>query len=57
MFAILTTLIVGMAAVGGRAHRLVLLHDPIDPDLPCPWCRTSTFEDVSSCPGCGKQFG
>jgi hypothetical protein len=40
-----------------RAHRLVMLHDPIDPDLPCPWCRSFSLEDDSTCPGCGKQFG
>lgn len=56
MFAIVT-LIIGMAAGTGRSHRLVLLHDPIDPDLPCPWCRSNTFEDDSACPGCGKLFG
>jgi hypothetical protein len=34
-----------------------MLHDPIHPDLPCPWCRTATIEDDSTCPGCGKLFG
>ncbi|HSM02439.1 MAG TPA: hypothetical protein VK960_08400 [Acidimicrobiia bacterium] len=40
-----------------RSLRLVLLHDPIDPDLPCPWCRSHTYADDTSCPGCGRQFG
>jgi len=49
--------IAGMITPGRRPGRLVLLHDPIDPDLPCPWCRTQTFEDDTDCPGCGKRFG
>lgn len=57
MFAIVISWLVGLAAATGRPHRLVLLHDPIDPDLPCPWCRTYTFEDDTACPGCGKEFG
>ena len=55
MFAI--GLIAGMMSPGRRSGRLVLLHDPIDPDLPCPWCRSQTFEDDSDCPSCGKRFG
>lgn len=58
MFALVNSLILGLAAATfGRPSRLVMLHDPIHPDLPCPWCRTSTIEDDSACPGCGKQFG
>ena len=57
MFTLMGTLILGLAATGGRFSRLVMLHDPINPDLPCPWCRTATIEDDSSCPGCGKLFG
>lgn len=57
MFALVSSLILGLAATAGRPSRLVMLHDPIHPDLPCPWCRTATFEDDSNCPGCGKHFG
>jgi len=57
VFAIVISWLIGLAAATGRAHRLVLLHDPIDPDLPCPWCRTYTFEDDTACPGCGRHFG
>jgi hypothetical protein len=37
--------------------RIVMLHDPVDPDLPCPWCQAPTFEQDSSCPSCGQRFG
>ncbi len=57
MFTLVTSLILGLAASAvGRPSRLVMLHDPINPDLPCPWCRSATIEDDSACPGCGRNF-
>jgi hypothetical protein len=56
----ITGLLLSMAmAVGGswRPSRVVVLHDPIAPDLPCPWCRSATFEDDSGCRSCGQPFG
>jgi len=49
--------ILGATYGGGRNSRLVLLHDPIQPDLPCPWCRRQTNEDDTACIGCGHHFG
>lgn len=57
MFVLVSSLILGLAAAAGRPSRLVMLHDPIHPDLPCPWCRTATIEADADCPGCGKRFG
>ena len=57
MFALVSSLILGLAASAGRPSRLVMLHDPIHPDLPCPWCRSATIEDDPICPGCGRDFG
>lgn len=55
---LVSSLILGMSAVAGRwSSRLVMLHDAVNPDLPCPWCRTATIEDDSACPGCGHRFG
>jgi hypothetical protein len=56
MMVLLSTLILGMAA-GRDISRLVLLHDPAHPDLPCPWCRTQTREHDTVCVGCGRPFG
>ena len=36
---------------------LLRLHDPSDPDLPCPWCRAQTEEGDARCPSCGEVFG
>ncbi|WKZ82778.1 MAG: hypothetical protein QY307_00555 [Acidimicrobiia bacterium] len=58
MLMLVSSLILGMSAVAGRwSSRLVMLHDAVNPDLPCPWCRTATIEDDSACPGCGHRFG
>jgi len=57
VFALVSSLILGLAASVGRPSRLVMLHDPINPDLPCPWCRSATIEDDAVCPGCGHSFG
>jgi hypothetical protein len=56
VFAIFTALLLGTAA-SRLPSKLVLLHDPVFPDLPCPWCRSATFEDDPNCPSCGQHFG
>jgi len=56
VFVIFTALLLGTAA-SRLPSRLVLLHDPINPDLPCPWCRSPTYEDDHDCPSCGQHFG
>jgi hypothetical protein len=56
MFALASLVMLGMASAGGGS-RLVLLHDPMSPDLPCPWCRAATREDDVACSGCGRRFG
>ncbi|MEE9298812.1 MAG: hypothetical protein V3V29_07240 [Acidimicrobiia bacterium] len=56
MFAILTAMLLATAA-GRFPSRIVMLHDPTDPDLPCPWCKSPTFEDDSGCSSCGQSFG
>ena len=56
VFAILTALLLSTAA-GRLPAKLVMLHDPVDPDLPCPWCRCATIEDDPICPSCGQHFG
>ncbi len=56
MFAIFTALLLGMATTRLPA-RIVMLHDPIDPDLPCPWCQSPTFENDADCSSCGQHFG
>jgi hypothetical protein len=57
MLALLSLTMLGMAAAGGGGSRLVRLHDPMHPDLPCPWCRTQTSEEDTACVGCGHRFG
>jgi hypothetical protein len=57
MWALLSLTMLGMAAAGRGGSRLVRLHDPVHPDLPCPWCRTQTSEDDTACVGCGHRFG
>jgi len=56
MFAIITTLLLG-SAFSRFPSRIVMLHDPINPDLPCPWCQSPTFEQDRNCPSCGQHFG
>lgn len=56
MFAIITALLVG-SAFSRIPSRIVMLHDPVNPDLPCPWCKAATFEQDRSCSGCGQIFG
>lgn len=56
MFAIVTSLLLG-ATAGRLPNRIVMLHDPINPDLPCPWCQAPTFEEDRNCAGCGQHFG
>lgn len=56
MRAIFTTLLIG-TTLSRVPSRIVMLHDPIDPDLPCPWCKAATLEDDSDCPSCGRRFG
>lgn len=56
MFAIITTLLLGTAA-SRWSSRIVMLHDPSNPDLPCPWCMAPTFEEDSDCSSCGHHFG
>jgi hypothetical protein len=56
VFAIITTLLLGTAA-SRWSSRIVMLHDPSNPDLPCPWCMAPTFEEDSDCSSCGHHFG
>jgi hypothetical protein len=56
VFVMITALLLGTVA-GRWTTRLVMLHDPGDPDLPCPWCMAPTFEDDRDCPTCGHRFG
>ena len=56
MFAIFTALLLGTAA-SRLPSRIVMLHNPIDPDLPCPWCQSPTFEEDRNCASCGQHFG
>jgi hypothetical protein len=56
VFAIFTALLLGTAA-SRLPSRLVMLHDPLNPDLPCPWCQSATYEDDHDCPSCGQHFG
>lgn len=56
MFAILTAFLLATATSRFPA-KLVMLHDPVNPDLPCPWCKAATCEDDLNCPKCGQHFG
>ena len=56
VLAILTSLVLGMAS-NRLPSRIVMLHDPVDPDLPCPWCMAPTFEQDRNCASCGQNFG
>ena len=48
---------VPLALLDAIPGRIVMLHDPINPDLPCPWCQSPTFEEDRNCASCGQHFG
>lgn len=56
VFSIFAALLLGTAA-SRMPSRIVMLHDPVNPDLPCPWCQGPTFEEDHNCPSCGQHFG